>query len=170
MITSYVFRQASDNDIDRIWQIILQAKAQMVREGKTQWTESYPSCHDILDDIHKRYARVLTSNDTIIAYGAVTFDGEPAYRNIKGQWIGNEPYATVHRLAVADEVKRQGVAAIFMSEVAGLCRDNNITGIRVDTNYDNYYMLKLLRHLDFTYCGEVVYDRGGCRLAYEKLL
>ena len=44
-----------------------------------------------------------------------------------------------------------------------------VTSFRVDTNYDNFYMLRIFDKLGFTYCGEVCYD-SGLRRAYEKLL
>ena len=44
-----------------------------------------------------------------------------------------------------------------------------IFSIRVDTNYDNIPMLKLLAALEYQYCGEV-YFRGSARKAFEKVL
>ena len=43
-----------------------------------------------------------------------------------------------------------------------------VHSIKVDTNYDNFYMQHLLRSLGFTYCGDVIYPQGS-RLAYEKV-
>ena len=88
---------------------------------------------------------------------------------LDGRWLADVPYVVVHRLAVADEVKRRGVAVRFMSSVEELARDRGVTSFRVDTNYDNFYMLRIFDKLGFTYCGEVRYD-SGLRRAYEKLL
>ena len=41
-IPSDIFRKAEETDIERIWQIIGQAKAQMQRLGSQQWDENYP--------------------------------------------------------------------------------------------------------------------------------
>lgn len=169
MEQSYSLRSAKEEDATRIWEIIQQAKAQMYKEEKQQWDEFYPAPEHIADDLIKNYAFVLCYEENIIAYGAVVFDGEPTYKDIQGSWLSDRPYVVVHRLAVADEMKRRGIATIFMREVEKLCVERNIHSFKVDTNFDNFYMQKILEKCGFTYCGEIVFQ-GGARIAYEKLL
>ena len=45
--------------------------------------------------------------------GAVLFGGEPAYGSIEGEWLCQPPYVVVHRLAVAQEMRRCGLATRF---------------------------------------------------------
>lgn len=162
------FRKASATDIERIWQIILQAKEQMRLRNSRQWQNGYPNEENITRDVEKGYSYVLCLDNCIIAYAAVIFDGEPAYGNLKGKWLSNQPYVVVHRLAVADEMKQRGIATLFMQNVEELSRKNNIYSFRVDTNFDNLYMQKILAKLEFTYCGEIMYQ--DARMAYEKIL
>lgn len=164
-----VFRKATEADLPRIWEIILQAKAQMFREGKQQWTEEYPAPENIRQDIGQGAAHVLCREGTVVAYGAVVFTGEPAYEALRGEWLSLQPYVVLHRLAVADEAKRQGMAVRFMQEVEQLALSRGIHSFKVDTNYDNFYMQRVLARCGFTLCGEVDYPRGS-RKAYEKLL
>ena len=163
------FRKAKPTDTERIWQIILQAKEQMRRMNSRQWQDGYPAVENITNDIENGYAYVLCDEDAVIAYGAVVFTGEPAYNNIQGKWLTNLPYVVLHRLAVAEEVKNRGVATSFMQKVAELAKQKNVGSFRVDTNFDNLFMHKMLFALDFTYCGEVFYDKNQ-RRAYEKVL
>jgi GNAT superfamily N-acetyltransferase len=163
------FRKTEREDIERVWQIILQAKEQLHRMNRRQWQDGYPAVENIANDIANAYGYVLCGNKGVVAYGAVIFDGEPAYNHINGRWLSNLPYAVVHRLAVADEVKNRGMATLFMQKVQELCKQKNIRSFRVDTNFDNLYMQKILSVLDFTYCGEIFYDRNQ-RKAYEKIL
>jgi GNAT superfamily N-acetyltransferase len=167
MENEITFRQAGVTDAERIWQIILQAKEQMRRMNSHQWQDGYPVMENITGDIENGYGYVLYRKDEVIAYGAVIFDGEPAYENIHGKWLTNLPYVVVHRLAVADEVKRKGTGGLFMQKVEELSREKGIRSFRVDTNFDNVYMQKILYAMDFTYCGEILYDQGQ-RRAYEK--
>ena len=162
-------RKAKKSDVERIWQIILQAKEQMRLRNSLQWQDGYPARESITGDIDKGYGYVLSRKDEVIAYAAVVFDGEPAYGIIQGAWLSNYPYVVVHRLAVADEMKRQGIATLFMQKIETLSREKGIRSFRVDTNYDNLYMLRLFANLGFTYCGEVFYDQNQ-RRAYEKIL
>jgi N-acetylglutamate synthase-like GNAT family acetyltransferase len=161
------FRKAKATDAQRIWQIILQAKEQIRLLNSRQWQDGYPAMENIVADIENGYGYVLCRNRDVIAYGAIIFDGEPAYDNIDGRWLTHLPYVVVHRLAVADEMKNRGIATLFMRKVEELCRQKGIQSFRVDTNFDNVYMQKILFALDFTYCGEIFYDQNP-RRAYEK--
>lgn len=146
----------------------MQAKEQMRRLGSQQWQEGYPAREDIISDIEREFAYVLCEKGKILAYGAVIFEGEEAYFGItEGEWLNDGLYVVVHRLAVADEAKHQGVATRFMREVEALSCGDKIYQFRVDTNFDNYYMRKMLARLGFKYCGKIRYDRGE-RLAYQK--
>ena len=152
------FRKATTEDAARIWEIILQAKAQMLRQNKQQWDETYPLPENIANDIRNGYAYVLCSEADIIAYNS-----------IDGSWLSEQPYVVVHRLAVANEMKQKGIASLFMQKVEELSRSQGIHSFKVDTNFDNFYMHRMLEKLGFSYCGEILYQRGS-RMAYEKLL
>ena len=162
-------RKAIEDDAERIWVIIQQAKNQMRKLNSKQWQDGYPAPENIASDIKHGYGYVLCSEDSVIAYGAVIFDGEPAYETIDGKWLSEEPYVVVHRLAVDDEVKQRGVATEFMHSVEQLSCEKGVFSFRADTNFDNHYMLKMLSAIGFSYCGEIKYDQG-LRQAYEKIL
>lgn len=164
-----LFKKAVEADAKRIWQIISQAKEQMRRLGSKQWQDGYPMPETIADDIAQGYGYVLCEEGEVIAYGAVIFTGEPAYEKLIGQWMDDKPYVVVHRLAVADEGKQRGLATYFMQRVEELSCRNGVFRFRVDTNFDNEYMHRMLARLGFAYCGEVWY-RKGSREAFEKRL
>lgn len=168
------FRAAQVADKPRILEIIRQAQAQMRALGSAQWQDGYPAPSHIEADIARGAGRVLcktgeTGKENVIAYGAVLFDGEPAYGKLAGTWTTREPYVVVHRLAVADGEKGRGVAAEFMRRTELLARERGMRSFRIDTNFDNRYMLRLLRRAQFVHCGTVVYESGE-RLAFEKEL
>ncbi|MEI3553262.1 MAG: GNAT family N-acetyltransferase [Alistipes senegalensis] len=62
----------------------------------------------------------------IIAYGAVAFDGEPAYEALEGEWLTHGPYVVVHRMAVADGECGKGVAAEFLRHAEEMARERGI--------------------------------------------
>jgi GNAT superfamily N-acetyltransferase len=163
------FVKAKRGDAERIMEIIEQAKAQMRRRGSLQWQDGYPAMENILNDIEKGYGFVLEYEKIIIAYAAVIFDGEPAYNVIEGRWLSDYPYVVVHRLAVADEMKKRGIATGFMQQIEQYAHECGLLSFRIDTNFDNEFMLKMLDKLGFVFCGEVRM-RSGLRRAYEKLL
>jgi len=161
-------RHAETADIPAIMEIISQAKAQMRRLGSGQWGDGYPSREHITDDITHGYGYVMTDETGVIAYMAISFDGEPAYAPLDrpGEDVR---YVTAHRLAVADRAKRRGVATVFMRQAENIAREKGVRLFRADTNFDNTYMLRLFATLRFEYCGKIVYPSGE-RLAYEKQL
>ena len=167
----YTFRKAEEQDTERIWEIIKQAKAQMRRLGSCQWDENYPAIENIQEDIAHGNGYVICLHNQVISYGVISFDGEPVYEQIKEKWASNLPYVIVHRLAVADEAKHQGIAKQFMLQAEKLSREKGIFYFRVDTKYDNSYMLRLIDSLNFAYRGNVFYrNNTEERMAFEKSL
>ncbi len=114
-------------------------------------------------------AAAAQAQGNVVAYGAVVFDGEPAYDAIEGAWLTDGEYVVLHRMAVADGEKARGVATEFMRRVEAMAHGRGTGSMRVDTNFDNRYMLRMLGRLGFVYCGKVRY-RSGERLAFEKPL
>lgn len=197
-INDIFFRPAARDDQPRILEIIRQAQRRMAAAGSDQWQDGYPAPENIASDLAHGYGLVaclpsdppsrgeapattrenhpadatLRTPDTheVIAYGAVVFDGEPAYEALEGgQWLSEGPYVVVHRLAVADEALGKSVGIRFFREVERMARQRGIGSFRVDTNFDNRRMLRILSREGFTRCGKVRY-RSGEREAFEKIL
>ena len=105
-------------------------------------------------------AAAAQAQGNVVAYGAVVFDGEPAYDAIEGAWLTDGDYVVLHRMAVADGEKGRGVATEFMRRVEAMACGRGTGSMRVDTNFDNRTMLRLLDRTGFSYCGKVVYRSG----------
>ncbi|WP_343707961.1 GNAT family N-acetyltransferase [Flavobacterium sp.] len=162
-------RKANISEIPQIWEILQDAIEQRRLDGSTQWQDGYPNELSIKSDIENGYGYVFTEDESILAYAAIIFDKEPAYETIEGKWLTNGDYTVVHRVAVSKLVKGKGIATKLFESIEGLSVDNKIYSIKVDTNFDNTPMLKILDRLKYTYCGEV-YFRGSARKAFEKRL
>ena len=152
-----------------IWDILQQAIQQRKQDGSDQWQQGYPNEETVHDDITNGYAYVLLENNVIVAYAAIIFDIEPSYNDINGHWLTNGNYVAIHRVATANAVKGKGVATHLFKLIEGLCTDQGVYSIKVDTNFDNVPMKRILDKLDYTYCGEIFYC-GAPREAYEKVL
>lgn len=163
------YRQATRDDVPRIMEIIGQAQAQMRALGSDQWQDGYPAHGDIEGDIAAQYGMIAHDDTSVIGYAAVVFDGEPAYAQIDGAWLSADDYVVVHRLAVADEAKQQGVATEVMRHVELLARTRGCGSFRIDTAEDNHYMQRMIARLDFQFCG-IIHYASGVRWAYEKSL
>lgn len=164
-----VLRKAVLSEIPAIWEILQDAIEQRRLDGSTQWQDGYPNELSIKSDIENGYGYVFTEDESILAYAAIIFDKEPAYENIEGKWLTDGDYTVVHRVAVSKLAKGKGIATKLFQNIEDLSVENNIPSIKVDTNFDNTPMLKILDRLKYTYCGEV-YFRGSARKAFEKRL
>nr|WP_294859899.1 GNAT family N-acetyltransferase [uncultured Fluviicola sp.] len=162
-------RKATSSEIPAIWEILQQAIARRKADGSEQWQDGYPNEQSIYNDLENNSAYVLIENDQIIAYAAIIFDIEPAYTEIEGSWLTNEEYVVVHRVATSDKVIGKGIATRLFRLIEDLALDSKVYSIKVDTNFDNIPMLKILAKLDYVYCGEVFF-RSAARKAFEKVL
>jgi GNAT superfamily N-acetyltransferase len=162
-------RKAKQSELPIIWEIIQYAIAQRKQDGSDQWQDGYPNETTLQQDLNSGNAYVITEDEIILGYAAIIFDKEPAYEGIEGKWLTDGDYAVVHRVAASKQAKGKSIGIKFFQIMEDLCRDEKIYSIKVDTNFDNQPMLKILEKLDYTYCGEV-YFRGGARKAFEKVL
>lgn len=164
-----ILRKATFSELPLIWGILQQAIDQRKQDGSEQWQNGYPNEQTVHDDITHGYAYVLIDNNVIIAYAAIIFGVEPAYNDIKGRWLTNDDYVAVHRVATSNAVKGKGVATQLFKMIEDLCTEQKVYSIKVDTNFDNVPMLKILDKLSYSYCGEIFFS-GAPRKAYEKVL
>ena len=163
------FRKSTEKDFAEIWKILQQAIERRRIDGSKQWQDGYPNPETIQSDYEKGYGFVLTENDSVIAYSALIENYEPAYEKIKGKWLTNGDFLVVHRVAVSDKVVGKGFASKIFQEIEKYATSKNIPSIKVDTNFDNPAMLRILEKLNYQYCGEVEF-RGSSRKAFEKIL
>ena len=166
-------RKAEISDIDAILCIIGEAQEQMARLGIDQWQNGYPDRAVIAADIEGGVGLVIDSVEGVAAYCAAIFDTEPTYALIDGgNWLtdNDSQYVVVHRLAVADRCKRQGIATNILHQVETLARERGCHSFRIDTHRDNLYMQTICQRLDFERCGVIYVSDGTPRIAYEKVL
>lgn len=52
-----------------------------------QWQNGYPNQSSIEQDIASKKGFFLTDGTELFAYLCMDMDGEPAYNNIKGNWL-----------------------------------------------------------------------------------
>lgn len=164
-----IFESAQPKDLPHIMEIIEFAIASRKADGSDQWQDGYPNRHTIATDLQKNQAFVLKNlSGEILAYAAVIEEVEPAYEVLR-TWLNREPYITIHRVAVAKGNTGQGIATKVFEAIHIHALENGYRNIKVDTNYDNIPMLKILQKLGYHYCGEVFF-RGSARKAFQKIL
>jgi len=166
---NFILRKAEPNDQETIWEILQQAILRRKNDGSSQWQDGYPNSDTVRVDIENEFGYLLEIDGEIAAYSALIFNNEPAYENIEGKWLSDDDFFVVHRVAVSDQFLGKEIATKLFLEIENFAKQKQVFSIKVDTNFDNLAMLKILKKLNYTYCGEV-YFRGSARKAFEKLL
>lgn len=162
-------RVAQSSDQEKIWEILQYAILKRKNEDSQQWQNGYPNPETVSNDILNQIGYVFEVEDRIAAYTALIFDIEPNYEVENVAWLTSGKYAVVHRVAVSKDFVGQGIAHQLFLALEDVVKLNKIFSIKVDTNFDNIPMLKILKKLGYEYCGEVL-SNGNPRMAFEKVL
>ena len=159
-------RKAKIEDLDSIMKIYSRARKFMAQTGNpNQWGNSKPYREWIEHDIEVGKCYVCVEKLTIAAVFYFAIEEDPTYKVIyEGQWLSNNSYGVVHRIASAGCVKGAGEFCLKWA----IKQSGNL---RIDTHEDNVVMQSLLKKLDFQYCGIIHLENGDPRLAfqYEKM-
>ena len=168
-------RLAAAEDIPAMEAIAAQARAFLAKNQVDQWQDGYPAGRHFLIDIQREECYVLTGGTDILGFFVLSTHPEAGYAAITdGKWSSDEPYAVIHRCAVADKWRGSGLADRMVKECETLALKQGISWLRVDTHKKNKAMQGLLRRHRFQYRGNVLVSvpegRDPRRVAYEKRL
>ena len=165
------FRQAKISDLDQIVEIIELSKKYLKETKVDQWQDGYPAKEDLRRDIESGNSYVLTNKDEIVATTVISLDGESTYNSIfNGEWITNEEYIVMHRVAVHDKYKGKGIFKELIKEAESLALNKGISSIKIDTHRDNISMQRAVVKNDFKKCGIIYLEEGTETRAFEKVL
>ena len=157
-------RLAKINEIDRIKEIYNLAKTFMDNSGNAgQWVNNYPQKELLIEDVKNKQLYICTNDENRIVAVFCFFVGkEQTYERIyDGEWLNDEPYGVIHRIAVVEHKK--GLASICIQWCL-----NKFPNIRIDTHKKNLPMQKTLLKNGFTYCGIIKKPDNSERLAYQR--
>lgn len=165
------FRRAENADIPEIMEIISAAQNYLKKEGIDQWQNDYPNPETLKEDIKNGYSYLIEIDKKIAATAAIIFGDDPTYHYIEdGDWTADGQYGVIHRAAVAEEYKGQGLMAEIFNQTYKMGRKRGAKSIRIDTHSENYAMQRAIEKEDFDYCGIIYTKDSSRRLAYEKII
>ena len=158
-------RQSTLKDLDDILKIYAHARQEMIKNGNpNQWKDYHPRKEEVIKEIKEKKHFVVIYDKRICGCFSLIFGEDPTYKYIeKGEWLNDEPYATIHKIASDNSVKGIFKCAIDF----GFSKINNI---RIDTHLDNKIMFHLLNEYGFTYCGTIYLLNQEPREAFQKYI
>ncbi len=159
-----IIRPADIQDFTPIMDIYSFAREQMRRSGNpNQWGTDRPLPETVRGDILSRQSYVITEQRRICGVFAFITEPEPTYQVIEnGNWLNDEPYGTIHRIASNGQCR--GILAAALS----FC-EQKTDNIRIDTHDDNRIMQHLLPKYGFLRCGYIYIEDGSRRIAYQRV-
>jgi len=153
-------RRAQLQDLPAIMKIIDDAKELLKKNQET-----------LTQDIAMQTNWVLINDNKVAATATLQLTPEPTYRNItQGQWQQpDEPYATIHRVAISSNYRGQGLSKLLFSNLLTVGQMQGIKNFRVDTHRSNKAMQHIAENFNFKKRGIIkVNDQNDPeRLAYE---
>ncbi|MGN1407994.1 GNAT family N-acetyltransferase [Lactobacillus sp.] len=163
-------RQAALSDLDAIMVMIGDAKSLLKSQNSTQWQDGYPADADIEQDIKNENGWVLTVDGIPAAYLAAT-DFDENYLTISWDCAG--PYWALHRFAVSQAFRGQGLAQQLITLVMEEGQRQGVKAFRLDTGFENHVIQHLAGKLGFQERGVITVKSDSHdprRLAYELVL
>lgn len=157
-----LIRKATLEDMPVLLEIYDRARKFMVSTGNTnQWTNEYPSKEILTDDILKSEMFVLEDEDGIQASFVFYCGIDLCYNKIyDGQWLNNEPYGVIHRIAT------RGLKKHMADYILEYC-SSKIDNIRMDTHVNNKPMQNFMIRHGFKHVGTIYLKNGQSRLAFH---
>lgn len=169
------FRKAEKKDLARIWEITNMAKAQLKGLGLDQWQTGYPSLLNWQEDVAQGMAYVVLEDEKILGAFAYQLTPDVSYGIIEnGSWLTDGPYASMHRVIVADGCKGKGLAGKMFAYGFSMAKRDGFSSVRIDTHPGNIPMQHALKKAGFVACGDIYLavgpEKGERRIGFERLL
>lgn len=171
LMAEIYLRRAQTQDLAAIMKIIDDAKELLKKNGSPQWQNGYPNQENFTQDIAMQTNWILINDNKVVATATLQLTPEPTYHNItQGQWQQpNEPYATIHRVAISSNYRGQGLSKLLFSNLLTVGQMQGIKNFRIDTHRSNKAMQHIAENFNFKKRGIIkVNDQNDPdRLAYE---
>lgn len=155
-------RYARRADVPSLLDLYAAARRYMATTGNAnQWYEHKPTLRSVAADLDSRSLYVVVDDaGTVHAAFALVPGTEPTYEKIRGAWLNDNPYWTVHRIASDGTVRGVLAACVSLARRA-------LVDLRIDTHRKNASMRAAIERAGFSQCGIIWLADGDERLAYQ---
>ncbi len=152
-------KKATKADLNRIMEIVDQARAYFKANNIPQWQGDYPSRINFESDIEGDRLYVAENEGKVLGVYCFDLRGDENYNEIyEGSFRLDEKYGAIHRVAVSSDAKGQGIGGCMVAHASALTREAGLRYLRGDTHRKNLSMQKMLTKNGFTKCGIIFLD------------
>ncbi|MBD1383535.1 GNAT family N-acetyltransferase [Metabacillus arenae] len=163
-----MIRQAAEQDLKRINEMVMKTVAIMKSEGNDQWDETYPKMDQFRTDLRNGTLYVKQENDDVI--GSITMDQNFPKEYDGIQWTSKFALSfTFHRLVVDPEARKSGMASELIEFTEKEAASKGARFMKIDTYSLNEKAQKLLVRNGYVKVGEMSFHgKENHFYCYEK--
>ena len=141
-------------DLEALFQIYINGKIELERNGIYQWTNTYPTISIIESDLQKEVLYILKNDNEIIGAIALSEEQEDEYKLINWKFDDGK-ILVVHRLVVNPKHQKQGYAQQLMDFAENYAVTNNYASIRLDAYSQNKRVINFYKKRNYKISGNV---------------
>ena len=162
-----MIRTAIISDLNQIMDIVETSKLDMHSYDNFQWNKDYPKENDFIKDITEGTLFLYDIKGIIAGLICINKIEPNEYKN--ANWSMTKEAAIIHRLAVSNESRSQGVGYKLINYANTICIENGLSYIKTDTNSLNIKAQGLLRKCGYTFVDEITFlNHMGIFYCYDK--
>lgn len=142
------------SDLEELFQIYLNGKFELERNGIYQWTDNYPTKSIIENDLRKGVLFILKNDNEIIGAVNISEEQETEYQSVHWEFDSSK-VLVIHRLVIDPKHQGQGYAKQLMNFAEDLAIDNHYSSIRLDAYSQNKRVIQFYKKRDYFIRGDV---------------
>ncbi|MCR4561702.1 MAG: GNAT family N-acetyltransferase [Bacilli bacterium] len=142
-------------------------------QGNGQWQDGYPNKDDFINDINNGRLFVAPDHEDkniIVGVCALTYREEDYHHLYEGEWLSDQPYMVMHRVAVKKEYRGKGYGKLLFEVFIAQATIEGYKSLRIDTHEGNDVMRHLITSMGFEYCGKAILTPNKDRMVFEKII
>ena len=150
--------KAQLSDLEELFQIYLNAKKDLERNGIFQWVDTYPTRAILESDLKKGVLFKLQNGTEIIGAINISEEQEKAYGSIDWKFDDSK-VLVIHRLVINPKHQRKGYAQELMLFAENLAENHNYRSIRLDAYSVNRRVIEFYKKRNYHVRGEVTFPK-----------
>lgn len=154
IVNQLVIEQGQLSDLEEVFQIYVDARAKLERNGIYQWTDKYPTLAIIENDLRNGAIYTLKKGTEIIGAINISEEQEKEYASVSWVFEGSKALA-IHRLVISPEHQRKGHANKLMDFAEVMAKDKGYTSIRLDAYSQNREVIAFYHKRQYHIRGDV---------------
>ncbi len=165
------FEKATEKDDAEVFSLLMEGRQFLREQGVDQWQAHAPTVGEVQNAIARGEQYLLREGEEIAAVCTV-LSYEQDYDQIDGAWRTDGRYLAVHRVAVKQKFRGQGLPQKLYEGVRELACLQGFFSVRADTHEHNLRMRRTFLRNGFRFCGTVKLrdENGAPRMAFELIL